>query len=273
MNSTLTGSLLHLTVHLQIKGKLLIALLIFLASQRIAGQDTITFTERYPSGISVEYGAGSYSVSDRYISGEVYHGSLPILSIGWARRHNRYFYRLNVEYRQSDRIHNFNVSTDITQFSISQGFLYPLKKVSLLSKDLFIRMGPETEIFAFTNKPRIAVSGFDYAQSYAGLLSLVYCADALYPLGKNLLVESGLHLSLLSLGLRSVDSEETDEPVVKPLTLLSGMNSSANLGVKYYLFRPLSVNVEYRFEFLRISSWEMLQSISNNLMAGVCYNF
>jgi hypothetical protein len=273
MNSTLTGSLLHLTMHLQIKVKLLTTLLIMLASLRIAGQDTITFPERYLSGISVGYGTGSYSESDRYISGRVYDGSMPILSIGWKIRNNRYFYRLMTEYRQSDRIHNYNVSTDITQFSISQGFLYLLKKGSLLSKDLFIRMGPESEIFVLTNKPGIAVSGFDYAQSAAGLLSLVYSVEALYPLGNNLDVESALRFSILSLGFRSVDNEETDEPVVKPLTLLSGINSSINLGVNYYLFRPISIQVAYRFEYLRISSWEMLQSISNNFIISTCYNF
>jgi len=260
-------------VYSHVHVKFLVAAIIILASQKTVCQDSIRYPERYSSGISLAYGTGSYSVNDRYISREIYSGAIPYLSIGWTKRHNRYFYKLMSEYRQSDKIHNYNVSTDITQFSVSQGFLYPLKKTSLFSKDIFLRMGPGTEIYVFANKPRIAVSGFDYAQSFAGLISLVYSAEVIYPFQKKFHIESSLRFSILSLGFRSVDSEETDQQTVKPLTTLSGLNSSFHLGFNYYLINPLSIQVAYRFELMRISSWELLESISNSIIIGAVFNF
>jgi hypothetical protein len=253
--------------------KLLVLAIFILAFQKITCQDSISYPEGYSSGISLVYGTGSVSVRDRYISQEVYSGTTPFLSIGWTRRHDRYVYRLTSEYRQSDKIHNYNVSTDITQFSISQGFLYPLKKISLFNKDFFLRMGPGTEIYVFANKPRIAVSGFDYAQSFAGMISLVYSAEVIYLLEKKFHIESSFRFSVLSLGFRSVDSEESDQETVKPLTTFSGLNSSFHLGFNYYLLKPLSLQVAYRFELMRISSWEPLQGISNNIIIGTVYNF
>ena len=108
-----------------------------LMSFRLLGQDSQFPVSLYPEGITVSYGIGSYSLIDEYISGERYSGGLPLLSINWARLHDRYTYQLELEYRGSQGIENYNVSTGITQFTLNQGFLYPLKKSSLFRKDLY----------------------------------------------------------------------------------------------------------------------------------------
>lgn len=237
------------------------------------GQDTVNFKTVFPSGISIEYGIGSYSVKDEYISKEKYSGTLPYYSFGWARKHNNYVYRLEMAYRNSNEINNYNVSTDITRFTLNQGFLYPLKKKSLFKKDLFIWLGPSTEFFFYYSKPDIAVSGFDYAQSLAGLFALGFNADAIYPLKRNFQLEFSLSLTALSLGWRMVDTEEDDQSPVKLLTLFSGLNSSFDLGARYYLFNRLSVKLAYKFELARISAWDPLLSASDNLIIGLTYKF
>jgi len=80
--------------------------------------------------------------------------------------------------------------------------------MTLFKNDLFIWLGPTAEFFFYSSKPNIAVSGFDYAQSFAGLFAAGFNADVIYPLKRNFQLESSLSLTVLSLGYRMVDSED-----------------------------------------------------------------
>ena len=238
-----------------------------------SGQDTTNYSTVFPKGITVKYGYGNYSIKDEYISNEKYSGTIPYFSFGWARKHNKYLYRLEMEYRNSDEIKNYNVSTNITQFTLEQGFLYPLKKRELFNKDLDLWLGPTTEFFFFVNEPNIAVDGFDYSQSFAGLFSLGINIVGAYSLNSKFQIESSIGMSALSLGFRMVDSEEDDQSPVKLLTLFSGLNSSFDLGIRYYIFNNLSIKAGYKFELCRISAWNPLISASDNLLIGLTYYF
>ena len=258
---------------MQTKTIIIISAIILFITVESPGQDTLNYKTVFPSGISVGYGTGSYSVKDEYISKEKYSGTLPYFSFGWVRKHNKYVYRLKMAFRNSNDIYNHNVSTDIYQFALNQGFLYPLKKMTLFKKDLFIWLGPSVEFFFYYSKPNIAVGGFDYAQSLAGLFAAGFNTDVIYPLKHNFQLESSLSLTVLSLGFRIVDSDEDDQPPVNPLTLFSGLNSSFDLGARYYLFNRLSVKLTYKFELTRISAWDPLLSASDNLIIGLTYKF
>jgi len=237
------------------------------------GQDSLNHQSIFPSGITIEYGFGNYSIKDEYISKEKYSGTLPYYSFGWARKHDKYVYRLDISYRNSNNIKNYNVTTDITQFTLNQGFLYPLRNISIFQKDLYLWLGPSTEFLYVYNDQNIAVAGFDYAQSFAGLFSLGLNVNGIYPLMHHLQLESSLRLTVLSLGLRMVDSDEDDQSPVKLLTLFSGLNSAFDLGTRYYLFNRLSIKLAYKFELTRISAWEPLLSASDNLIIGLTYSF
>ena len=115
-------------------------------------QDSENHQTVFPKGISVEYGLGNYSVRDEYISKEKYSGTLPSFRVSWSRFHNKYGYYLSLEYANSSNIKNYNVSTDIYQFALNQGFLYPLPKMSLFNRDVNAFLGPSTELFFFYNK-------------------------------------------------------------------------------------------------------------------------
>ncbi|MFC2083691.1 hypothetical protein ACFLS9_01405 [Bacteroidota bacterium] len=250
-----------------------ISLIILLFTGNSIAQDSLSHRTVYPEGISVEYGLGNYSVRDEYISKEKYSGTLPFFNINWSQFHNKYGYYLELEYRNSSEIKNYNISTDIYQFSLNQGFLYPLPRMSLFGKDVYVFLGPSTELYFFYNKQNIAVAGFDYAQSFAALISVGVNSKIIYPIRKNLQVEGSLDFSMLSLGFRMVDDEEEDISPVKLLTLLSGMNGSVNLGMRYNLFSNFSLKLAYKLHVTRISSWDPLLSASDNLIIAMAYKF
>jgi len=252
---------------------ILIGLMMLLFAGASSGQDSLSHGAVFPGGITVEYGLGKYSVRDEYISGEKYSGTLPSLQVKWSRFHDTYGYYFGLEYRNSARIENYNVSADITQVSLSQGYLYPLTKTSLFSRDVYLLLGPSMEFYFFRNEQNIAVQGFDYSQSLAALLSLGATSEIVYPIRRRFQAEGSLRLSILSMGVRMVDEEEDDESPVRLLTLLSGTNASLRLGVRYHLLSSLSSKLSYRFDVTRISSWDPLLSASDNVLLGLTYEF
>ena len=249
------------------------SILILTASDYCFPQDTLNQQQIFPEGISLEYGIGSFAVTDEYISKEKYSGGLPFYGISWCKPHDNYAYHLSMNYRYSSEIENYNVSADIHQFTLNQGFSYALPKFTIFDKDAFVYLGPSMELFFYYNKQNIAVSGFDYAQSIAFLISGGISSQFFYKLSNNFVVEGSLDFSVLSLAFRMVDTEETDETPAKILTLISGTNLNFRLGPRYYLFDNLSVKAAYLFHLTRISSWDPLLSASDNVVFTLTYGF
>jgi hypothetical protein len=244
-----------------------------LLSANIQAQDSTDKKTPFPEGITVEYGIGGYAVTDEYISKEKYSGSLPYYSIGWSSRHSDYVYHLKLDYRNSDEIKNYNVSADIYQFTLNQGFSYALPVFTLFDKDVYSYLGPSTELYFYYNHQNIAVSGFDYSQSIAVLISGGISTEIFYKLGDDLNLEGLLNFNVLSFGFRMVDEEETDESPVKILTLIAATNLVFDIGPRYYLFDNLSVKASYLFHLTRISSWEHFLSASDNAVLTLTYGF
>jgi len=239
----------------------------------LLSQDSSNQKSVYPEGISLEYGIGSYAVTDEYISKEKYSGSTPYYSIAWTNQHSNYVYHLKIDFGNSSEIKNYNVSADIYQFTLNQGFSYALPKFSILNKDAYLYLGPSAELFFYFNKQNIAVSGFDYSQSIALLISAGVSSQLFYELWNDFNIEGTLDLNVLSLGFRMVDMEETDESPAKILTLISANNIMFTLGPRYYLFDNLSVKAIYLFHLTRIDSWEPLLSASDNVVFTLTYGF
>ena len=239
---------------------------IYLLGQELSNQNLL-----FPPEISVEYGIGNYSVKDEYISKEKYSGSLPFYRINWINPQQNYIYHFSLDYSYSSEIKNYNVSTDIYQFTLNQGYSYTLPSFSLFNKNVHPYLGPSIELFFYYNRQNIAVQGFDYSQSFALLMSAGINLQLYYNLMDDLDIESSLNFSVLSLGIRMVDFEETDESPLKLLTLSSGTNAIFKIGPRYYLMDNLSVKAAYLFHFTRISSWEPLISASDNVVLTLAY--
>ncbi|MFH1196466.1 MAG: hypothetical protein V1720_12250 [bacterium] len=239
----------------------------------VVGQDSTGGKRIFPSGFSIEYGIGSYAVTDEYISKEKYSGSLPFYEISWAKPHENYVYTLSISYQNSSEIKNNNVSTDVHQFNLNQGFNYTLPKFTIFDRDAYVFIGPAAELFFYYNKQKIAVSGFDYSQSFAMLISGCISSHLFYTLSDKLNLESSLVFSVISLGFRMVDSEEDDESPVRILTSFSGTNANFKFGARYYFLDNLSLKAAYNFHLTRISSWEPLLAASDNLIFSLTYGF
>jgi hypothetical protein len=248
-------------------------ILILWCPGNLLGQDSSNHQSIFPEGISLEYGIGSYAVTDEYISKEKYSGSLPYYSITWANQHSNYVYHLKIDFSNSNEIKNYNVSADIYQFTLNQGFSYALTEFTMFDKDAYLYLGPTTELFFYYNKQNIAVSGFDYAQSFALLISAGINSQLFYKLWNDFNIEGTLDFNVFSLGFRMVDEEETDESPAKILTLITANNIVFTLGPRYYLFNNLSVKASYLFHLTRISSWETLLSASDNVVFTLTYGF
>lgn len=251
----------------------LFLLLLFSTIPSLLAQDSLNQKTIFPGGISLEYGFGSYAVTDEYISTEKYSGNLPYYGISWVNTHEDYVYHLNLDFGNSSEIKNNNVSADIYQFSLNQGFSYELSKFTIFDNDVYWFLGPSTELFFYYNKQNIAVSGFDYSQSIALLISGGITSQIFYTLSSDFNIEGSLDFNLISLGFRMVDTEETDETPAKLLTLISANNLKFIIGPRYYLFDNLSVKAAYMFHLTRISSWEPLLSASDNVVFTLTYGF
>jgi hypothetical protein len=238
-----------------------------------SAQDSTNQKSIFPEGISLEFGIGSYAVTDEYISTEKYSGSLPYYSISWVNQHSDYVYHLKLDFQNSSEIKNNNVSADIYQFTLNQGFSYALPEFTLFDNDAYLYLGPSTELFFYYNEQNIAVSGFDYAQSFALLISAGVNSQLFYKLWDEFNIEGSLDFNVFSLGFRMVDMEENDESPAKILTLISANNILFTLGPRYYLLNNLSVKAAYLFHLTRIDSWEPLLSASDNIVFTLTYGF
>lgn len=251
----------------------LVIVILLLITGSNSAQDSLQHHAIFPEGITVEYGIGSYAVTDEYISTEKYSGSLPYYSIAWSNQHSDYVYRLKIDFGNSSEIKNNNVTADIYQFTLNQGFSYTLPKFTLFDNDAYFYLGPSTELFFYFNEQNIAVSGFDYAQSFALLISGGITSQIIYQLSESFTIDGELDFNVLSLGFRMVDDEETDETPVKILTLISANNVLFTFGPRYYLLDNLSIKAAYLFHLTRIDSWEPLLSASDNIVFTLTYGF
>jgi len=258
----------------------IISLIIFfpLIVGSLFGQDSLNHQTIFQRGVAIDFGLGHCSVRDEYISKEKYSGALPYFAASWSRFHNKYGFRQKLEFRGSSAIKNYNISTDIFQFSLHRDYLYPIGKFTILSKDVFSYLGPATEFFLFYNKPNFVEGGIHLNYSFVLLLSGGINAEFIVPLKNGFQIESSGYLSLLSLGLRTPEivkpkeNDEEEESPVKLLTPFSGMNSVVCLGGRYYLFKSLSVKLAYKFQLTRISSWDPLLAASDNLILTLTYH-
>ena len=247
--------------------------ILLLGTAPVYGQDEEPEPFAYPDGITMRYGMSSFAMRDRYISPERYSGVLPYYSLGWARAHRNYVYRLDFHFQYSHEIENNNVKSDVLVFSLNQGFLYPLKPVHLLRRELALWIGPTADVGYFGNHPRIAVSGFDYTNSYLAMISLGFRGDGIYPLSGKLALESALRLNLLTLGQRTVDSEEDNQPGTRLLYPLNGLHLMVELGAGYDLINWLSLGISYRFELIRATAWDEVLTAANGLFLEIQVHF
>ena len=247
--------------------------ILLLGTAQVYGQAEEQESFAYPEGITMRYGLSSFAMRDRYISPERYAGVLPYYSLGWVRTHRSHVYTLDFHFQYSQEIENNHVKSDVLVFNLNQGFIYPLKPVQLFRRELALWMGPAVDVEYFENNPRIAVSGFDYTNSYLTMISLGFRGDGIYSLSGKLTLKSALQLNLLTLGQRTVDSEEDNQPRTRLLFPANGLHAVFELGTGYDLLNWLSLGVSYRFEMIRVTAWDEVLTAANGLFMELQVHF
>jgi hypothetical protein len=208
------------------------------------------------------------ALRDEFISRERYSGTLPSLAVAWSSWHGGHAFQLSLEYQRSSAIRNYNVAATVTQFSLRQGFLYPLAGFRLLSRDAHAFLGPSAEMFLFFNEQQVAVANPNFSESGAGVISLGIESRIVVP-WENVQAELSLGLAGLSLGLRSVDTEVNDRSPVALLTPLSGLHGRAAVSLRCRLGPHLSARATARVHALHISSWDPLTSVDDGVALGL----
>lgn len=270
---------LTLTIETNLKGIRMKRYLVLLAAcigcsaavldaQAPAGQQT-----PLPTGLSIQYGIGQYAMRDEYISKERYSGMLPYLSADWSRFHDKWGYRLKLEFRHSTEIKNHNVSTDVLQAALQHDYMYPIRKAALFGKEAQVYVGPSFGFNLFMNNQNIASQGaFHVDMSLALLLSLGLNSDVVIPMGSKVLLEGSGRVSLLSIGIRSVDVVEEDVVAGGLLTVLSGAIATAELGIRYRILDKLSVKAAGMLQIMSIRKWNPILAVSDNLTLTLSYH-
>ncbi len=253
--------------------RLLIPLACLVPPAPAQAQDPPLPRAAYPVGLAVSYGIGAYGIRDQAISPQRYEGTLPYLAVAWTRDHARYIYRVELEFRRSEDIRNYTVSTGITRFVLGQAFIYPVATRPALGRELGLFLGPTTEVAVLLNEQHIAVDALGFAESVAALVSLGVQADALLPVSDRVTALASLRTSIISLGVRAVDDETDDSSPAKLLTLPTGANASLETGGIYRLGGRLSVRLSYLFQLGRITAWRPLLDASDSIVGRLSWRF
>ena len=260
---------------MNIKVKIIISAIALFLTRELPGQDTINYKTVFPSGISVGYGQGLFSVKDEYISREKYSGTLPYLNIEWVRFHNKNGCRLEFEYRNSTNITNNNISAVAKQFAFNQDFIYPIGHFSLFSKDIYAYLGPSVQVFYYDLYYNFVTPGtFITPKTYGLIFSLGINTEFIYQVNRKLSVEGFLRSNLISLSGKDVDPAIYDnEPPPGLLTVISVTKIDSDLSLRYYLANRISISLGYKFDLSRINEWDPYISSSNNIIFSFNYKF
>ncbi len=243
-----------------------------------AQQNDLTHENVYPRGITIDYGAGLFSVKDNFFSKERYSGILPYFKVGWSQFHGNRAVQLNLKYSSSSKIRNNEMAANIVLFSLEGDYLYPAGTFSLFSKKVYTYLGPYADFYTYYNRLNFANDGMFFDFSVAALLSLGVHPMFIMPLREKFKFESSMQMNVFSVVIRmpeiiEVDNNGEDESRLKLLTPFSGLNSQINFGVRYYPVKALSLKLRYEFHLTRITTWEYLLAASDNIICTVTYHF
>ncbi len=241
------------------------------------GQDTISPMSVYPKSISFTYGIGNYTVRDYFFSDQKYIGNMPLISFEWMQPHDRYGYRMGLEFRKSEDIKNYTMPASITQFSLYQDFLYSLGNFRLFKKPVYAYLGPSLDFYFYYNQQQFAESGIYFDLSFVTLLSTATDAYFIMEINKRWMIESNLRLNLLSLGIQmpEVMVEEGKEAgtTIKFLSPLNGLRTNFDISGRFFIIKRLSLSLAYRLELTNINIRERVNTVSDNVIGTIAYNF
>lgn len=252
-------------------GFLIVAL--FVTSTRALAQEGTTDIPIFDQGLGVSAGVGFLAIRDKYISDEEYSGPIQYYAVNWARFHETYGFRLNWQYQFTANLKNNNVTAQIDQIRIGLDYLYPLSGINVISKKVSIFFGPMCQLFVHYRSENIAQSGSEVpdAGSAAVLFSGGIRGEASFSIARNLQGHIIAQTNFVSFVTRPV-GYNSNEPNSRILPLPNVVDAAAGAGITDRIVGPLSATAEYRFDLVRITSWDFFISGEDNFILSLKYN-
>lgn len=252
-----------------------IFLLCFVAIN-IFSQDTINNIQKLPSGITFQYGYGNMSIKDYYLVKNKYSGITNCFNLIWNNYHSGYHNRIEIKYEKG-KINNKNISAAVQQFSFNRINLYPIGSFKLFSKSSSVYLGPSADIFVHYMHQNIAdyANSSIFANSVSILMSVGFNTEIIYSLNGKFNMVFNNNVSILSIGGKQMDYENSDNPMFKLLTAFNGLNCKTNISFNYQLQKHLSVNLGYQSFLSRITAWKGCEfyNVNNHLFISLIFNF
>ena len=228
------------------KVTIVILTIAFSVTIQLRGQDTIDYKTVFPSGISIRYGQGLYSVKDEYISEEKYSGTLPY----------------------------YNISAEAKQFAFNQDFFYPVGSFSLFSKNIYVFLGPSLQYFYYDINYNFVNPGtFIIPKSFGNMGSLGINADFIYQINTKLTIDGFLRSNLISVSGKIIDEEVHHESSPGFLTVFTATKFDFDFFIRYYLVYRISISMGYKFDLSRINKWDPYIAASDNVIISLNYKF
>jgi len=245
---------------------LAVHVLLLAASVKCFGQDSASCASLYGEGITAQGGIGYCAVRDDHMSTERYAGASSSAAFQWSRVHDTYAFRLGMQYQNAPAIKNHNVSAEVTSGDVFFSDIYPLSPWSVFGTEVNIGLGPSADMFAYYRRQHIALNPGttpDVYESGAYLFSLGVRLEASVPLGDLFRAGAALQTGLLSLGGGS-GSTPNNASGVELLTPFAGLHAASEIVISYTPFTLFSLAAGYRFEIVRVDSWNYLVAAGDN---------
>ncbi len=238
-----------------------------------SGQDSTNHPSWSPTGIGVQGGIGYFAVRDDHLSSEKYAGPSSWVSLQWSRFHETYGYRIGMTYQKAANIKNHNISSNAVLGSFNVANLYPTGLCTLFGTAIETSLGPNAEMLVYNQQQHIAQNTdplLTVYESSASLFSMGVRGELTAPVNDALQAEGFLQMSLLSFGGGS-RSSKNGSPASKLLSLFGAMHTSLELALRYRFLARLSIAGEYRFDLLRVNSWNYVLAASDNAFVSLLY--
>jgi hypothetical protein len=239
------------------------------AGARVSAQDSTDSRSSFGGGLTVQGGIGYFAVRDEYLSHDKYSSSIPLVGVTWSKYHETYAFRLHLEYQWTSNLKNRNVSAKMVQSRLALAYLYPLGEAGILSHKVFLSLGPTAGFFEHYRQEKIA--GSEYLSSNVALISGGVRSEAFCPLNARLQLQAGAHLTLLSFGFRSVNSNISATSPTKLLTPFTGIDADGEVALSFRLIASWYLWAGYRFNMTRVTAWDFFLSANDNLLVSISY--
>lgn len=247
----------------------------------LSAQESSAHRSAFPEGLSVQFGPGSYSVTDDYISPNRYSGALSSFSTRWSRFHGNHGHRLVVTGGGGTDIRMGNASTEITVFGLSGIDLYPLTTYPFLSKTVFTYLGPSWDLFFHVRNQNMTPGALTKTTSLAILASGGINLAAILPFSSSFQTESSVGSSVFALGMRMPNTDNEDATFARLLLFPNAVRSRFRLSTRYRPIDSVSVGVGYEMHFTWLKSseewetedgWYGFTSTNNNVFLSLTWH-